>query len=194
MAGIDAYRSTLRSLTRGLWSGALDLDQFDSEMRSAMNRRLAQAWDEGAAECGLKPDEYTIEEQTTIGRAIAAEIAELPELEARIEENKKTIGGKLAPLLERVSSLWANRYNDLKNQAKLLTCKDEKLEWIYGDTEHCTTCLALNGRVKRGSTWAESGFQPQSPPNDMLECGGWNCQCRLEPTDKPISKGPLPRR
>lgn len=194
MAGIDAYQSTLRSLVRGYWSGVLDLDQFTGQIRTAMNRRLAQAWDEGAAECGIKPDEYTIEEQTALARAIADELSELPGFALRIDQNSKVNGGELLPLFGQVDNLWVNRYNDLKNRAKLMACKDEKLEWVLGATEqHCFQCNALNGRVKRGSFWQQSGYQPQNPPNSYLQCGGWNCRCSFEPTDKPVSRGPLPR-
>ena len=34
-------------------------------------------------------------------------------------------------------------------------------------------------------------FRPQNPPNQMLDCGGWRCQCRLEKTDSP-SFGHIP--
>lgn len=192
MAGIDSYRANLRSVTRGYWSGVLDLNQFYDQMRATMNTRLQQAWDEGAAECGIRPDEYTPEEQIALANGIANELNQLPGLALRVDQNSKVNKGKLTPLLDRVSSLWLDRYNDFKNRARLMACKDQKLEWIYGDTEHCTTCAALNGKVKRGSFWQTSGYQPQNPPNSALECGGWRCQCRLEPTDRAISKGPLP--
>lgn len=193
MAGIDQYRTALRSVTRGYWSGVIDLNQFFDEMRTAMNRRLTQAWDEGAAECGIKPDEYTIEEQLALGNAISKELSNLPDFALRIDQNKVN-EGKLAPLLDRAGTLWGNRYNDLKNRAKVLACKDQKLEWIIGPTEeHCPSCSRLNGKVKRGSVWQSSGVQPQNPPNGRLQCGGWNCLCELRQTDRAVSRGPLPR-
>jgi hypothetical protein len=172
----------------------IDLNQFFDQARTVMNRRLSQAWDEGAAECDVLPDEFTVEEQIALGNAIRDELAQLPGFALRIDQNSKANDGKLGPLLERVDDLWVNRYNDFSNQAKVLSCKDEKLLWVLGPTEkHCRTCPRLNGKVKRGSTWEASGIRPQNPPNNSLECGGWNCLCELKPTDRAISKGPLPR-
>lgn len=187
---INAYRSSLRSIVRGYWSGALSLDQFNDQMVGAINRRLSEAWDEGAAECGIRPDEYTVEEFRALGNAIHAELGHIPPFARDIGQNSKINGGKLGPHLAWVN-LWVNRYRDMKNMAKTMACKDAKLIWIYGDTQHCSTCLALHGKVKRASYWRER-VQPQQPPNSKLECGGWRCQCTLQPTDKPLSKGPLP--
>lgn len=194
MAGIDDYRSALRSVTRGYWSGVIDADQFFDGARSAMNRRLEQAWNEGAAECGILPDEFTIEEQTALARAITEEMDQLPGFALRIDQNSRANDGKLGPLLTRVDGLWVNRYNDLKNRAKVLACKDQKLEWVIGPTEeHCSSCSRLNGKVKRGSAWNASGIKPQDPPNGSLACGGWRCLCELRQTNRPVSRGPLPR-
>jgi hypothetical protein len=99
----------------------------------------------------------------------------------------------LDALLTRVP-LWANRYNDVVNQSKIITAsKGQKLEWVYGDTEHCATCAALNGIVAYATEWEESGFHPQGPPNDLLSCGGWRCQCELRPTDRRRSANALTR-
>lgn len=190
----SAYRTGLRSIVRGLWSGAISLGQFSDEMRGIINRRLTQAWDEGAAECGIKPDEYTIDEQSALGNAIRSELGYVTEFGLAIQADSQANGGKLQPFFSRVET-WANRYNDYKNRAKTMSCQDQKLVWILGATEqHCRTCPRLNGKVKRASFWQSSGIRPQSPPNPSIECGGWRCQCRLELTNEPISKGPLPRR
>lgn len=191
---VDTYRTGLRSIVRGFWSGAISLDQFYNEMRGVINRRLTQAWDEGARECGIKPDEYTLDEQLALGRAIQNELGFITEFGIAIQADSRENGGQLQPFFNRVET-WANRYRDVQNQAKVMACKDQKLEWVLGATEeHCSTCPRLNGKVKRGSVWQSSGIRPQNPPNDSIECGGWRCLCELVPTDKPVSKGPLPRR
>jgi hypothetical protein len=82
------------------------------------------------------------------------------------------------------AELWANRYTDTVNIA-ILTTKEQKLVWNLGATEeHCETCAALNGIVAWASEWELANVHPQSPPNDLLECGGWKCDCSLEPTEK----------
>jgi hypothetical protein len=54
--------------------------------------------------------------------------------------------------------------------------KDGLYEFVYGDTEHCSDCLRLNGQKHRMSDWIESDMMPKSA---NLECGGWLCKCEL---------------
>jgi len=191
---IASYRNGLRSAVRGLWSGALDRSQFNSNIRATINNRLSQAFEEGAAEFDIKPDEFTQEEFLALGKAIKTELANVKNLADRIQANDKASGGKLSPLMTRVNELWVNRYRDIRNQGKILTGKNQKLVWRLGATEqHCTTCPKLDGKVKRASEWNKSGIRPQNPPNGDLECGGWQCLCELKPTNLPISRGRLPR-
>jgi hypothetical protein len=85
--------------------------------------------------------------------------------------------------------MWINRYTEVVNTAKIMAGADRKLKWVLGPTEHCSSCLKLAGKVKRGSVWIASGIQPQSR---SLECGGFNCQCSLQPTTDRASAGRLP--
>jgi len=90
--------------------------------------------------------------------------------------------------------LWVSRYEDTKNEAILFYSeKGQRLRWVYGDTQHCETCAQLNGIVAFASEWETAGVQPQSPPNELLECQGWHCACTLEPTDDRRSADALTR-
>ncbi|HUV28112.1 MAG TPA: hypothetical protein VMW34_12170, partial [Anaerolineales bacterium] len=85
-------------------------------------------------------------------------------------------------------------YRDVYNRATIMAAKDQKLEWIYGDTvKHCVSCSSLSGKVKRGSQWEaffeKTGLRPQSP---RLACKGFECKCDTVPTTKPMSMGRLP--
>ena len=93
----------------------------------------------------------------------------------------------------RVDFDWANEsltVVEVVNLARTMADANQKLVWGLGPTEHCRTCLKLDGKVKRAEVWAAANIRPQSPD---LACGGWRCQCTLEPTDAPASPGPLPR-
>lgn len=55
--------------------------------------------------------------------------------------------------------------------------------WRLGNTiHHCSDCATLDGQIHTAEEWRLAGIAPQSPD---LECGGWNCDCRLDPTDEP---------
>lgn len=56
------------------------------------------------------------------------------------------------------------------------------LEWQLGNTEqHCSDCLRLNGIALTREEWSASGWRPRIR---RLECGGWNCDCRLILVDR----------
>lgn len=167
--GIDNYRRSLRAAVRGLWLGVLDFDQFIDTMMATIKRRLTQAWHEGAAECGVAPGELTPRERMTLDNRITGELRYVSKLAARVEDQSKARGGKLTPLLSPLS-IWINRYNDMRNQARISACENRKLIWVVDRSkESCQSCLRLEHKVKRGSFWQRTGIRPQHPPNSKLD-------------------------
>jgi hypothetical protein len=190
--GVDAYRLSLRGAVRALWSGTISYGQFFEMMSVAINRYIALSYYEGALECGIAQGELTPAERIEMQTAIVSELSFVTAFADAIVVGSKARGGKLSPQLDRVER-WVQRYSDVQSRARVSVCSDQKLEWILGDTiEHCTSCLKLSGKVKRASYWQRMGVYPQNPPNPNLECEGWGA-CQLLPTDRPSSKGPLPR-
>ena len=188
------YRRVLRAAVRGLWGGVIDYYGFYEVMFVAIDNAFYRAWYEGAAECGIKPEELTPDEQQELQQAIATERGFIGRFADTIEKNSKAEGGKLTPLLNRVDR-WVIRYNDIRNRAKMMACGDQKLEWVLGISEHCDSCLKLAGKIKRASYWQENDVRPQHPTKllCMIGAGGVSvCQCALVPTDRHLSPGPLP--
>ena len=193
-SGLDIYRKSLRDNVRGLWGGVIDYDQFWEAMTATTQRRLPQAWYEGAKDCGIMPADLSPEERTALQQAIVSEMSFVAKFDDDIMAGSKARGGKLQPLLARVER-WAARYTDLQSRARVMACEDQKLAWVMGPTKiHCPSCLKLGAppKVKRASYWRRVGVYPQNPPNPNLECNGWG-QCQLLPTDERCSPGPLPR-
>lgn len=188
----DTYFRRLKNIVRGLWAGEIDeanwFDLMDAQIRAGMR----EAWIEGAKAVGVNQDEFTQEELIAIDEKAFNQLPFLPGFGSDIVRRSKENGFNLAVHDARIE-LWANRWNEAFNDAKLSARDNPKLEWELGATEeHCPSCSRLNGKVKRQSYWKERGIQPQNGPNPMLKCEGWGCDCQLTPTDKPISKGPLP--
>lgn len=187
----SAFRSGVRSAVRGLWSGALSRSQFNSALSSAISRHLQTAWTEGAAECSVKADELTEEETKALAEFIAGQIDFISGFADAIREHDKTSKGKLQPLFDR-ADMWVNRYSQARQQASSMACGNLKKVWTLGATEHCPSCVRLNGKVKRNSYWQQKGILPRVAGASYLKCGGYRCKCSLETTDRPISKGNLP--
>lgn len=188
----EAYGRWLRGPVRGLWGGAIDRAQFEEAYRTAVEEGHYRAWYEGAAECGIRPDELSVDEHIALLELIDFELQWIPGLADFVIQKSKANGGKLTTCVNRLLP-WANRYAGVRAKAKTMACADRKLEWVLGPREEsCPSCMALSGKVKRGSYWHERGILPGVHGAAYLECRGYNCGCDLVPTDKPMSKGPLP--
>lgn len=186
---IGDYRAGIRSAVYGFWRGAGDYNWFLDAMIVVIDRQIPLAYYEGAAECGIAPDEITFEERMNIQRAILEQRMFIGGFADHIEQNTKALGGKRGPLYSRID-MWVARYNEVRERAKSKACADMKAEWIYGDTvAHCRDCSNVVGRVYRISIWDKYGWIPGSKD---LACGGWRCDCRREPTDAPVTKGRPP--
>ena len=194
-----AYK-TVDAFQRQLWNAALHLyrdgDTFgfvDSFVYS-IDAQLTRAWNEGAREVDVDPTDFTAEDTQKLDEIIANEHDYILTLAQDIEDarianmNLDDFRSKFAGRID----LWVNRYTDTVNSAKIWFGGKIKLEWVMGATEqHCQTCAQLNGIVAWSSEWLESGIQPQNPPNGMLECEGWRCDCHLNQTDKRRSPNAL---
>jgi len=126
----------------------------------------------------IKQLEAEIEIAQEAGAGLAAEI-----LAGRYDENE-------AGLLSRLA-MWATTAAGVYALGQLLKSDDPYLMWnrsLLKDS--CTTCLALDGVVRRASDWAKTSYYPQAR-NGSLACGGWRCGCFWTTVDGP-EKGSLP--
>lgn len=184
----DYMLSVITGLVRGVYSGTVG-GQFIDTMANLISGQLTQAYrqaweDEGTTEY-FAPDylasslEAMILSQYDFVDQFYRDI-----VDARIDTTS------IDPLLVR-AGMWANRWNEAYNEAvRLITVENGgKLMWQYGEAEHCDTCRALNGIIAFAKEWDTLGVKPQNAPNNMIECGGWNCQCALVSTDKRRSPG-----
>lgn len=190
----ESYRASVNANIRGLLLGHFDRSAFSDGMARSLQRGFERAWQEGADQCGISPEERTTEETDALAAAVATNVGFVPAFAQFIIDyrdralaagNKVVFGG----VLRSRAQLWHNRYQDIVNQAHTLACQDQKMEWVLGPTDHCSSCIKLGTLVKRGSVWASSGVRPQSPD---LACGGFRCQCALRATDAPATPGRVP--
>lgn len=187
----NAFRMSIRAAIRGYWSGNFSRAQFDDDMRNTINRRLNEAFEKIAHEFNISRDEFTTEENRWIGTFVASQISEISGLADDIDSNSKANGGKLREVMSR-AIMWSDRYSEVESRARAMFGGNEKLIWDVGATEHCSSCLRLNGTVKRASVWETAAGRGIYPKSKALACGGYRCQCRLRSTTQAVSKGRIP--
>lgn len=187
------YGRVLSRGVRDVYNGVATADDLLTVMARLLDEQMRRAWNEGMRENELDPQQdMTNDWEMLLQGIIDEEFGHVEQFIADVVAARDN-GTPIDPLLRR-AELWANRYNDVVNRAKLETAEPkDKFEWVYGDTQHCDTCARLNGIVARASEWEQAGFHPQQPPNEMLDCGGWRCQCELVPTDRRRSPDALTR-
>lgn len=169
---------------RELYNGQIDEFEMIDDMTALIEQQFNRAWREGARAVGVDPAvDFTDEDLEIIQGRIDDEYEFIPDFVQAIVDARNS-GGRIDQFRQRVS-LWANRYNEVVNDAKIYYGGRTRLEWQLGKTEeHCETCAALNGMVAFADEWEQSGFHPQGAPNELLECQGWQCDCSLSVTDK----------
>lgn len=185
------YGRVVRGLTHKLWAGEIDFYTFVSGMVDSIYFHYEKAWREGARQCGVSPADRTATEAQQLQWAITADIQSIMGFADFVGQHTKAEGWKLASVMPR-AELWSNRYKSIVTFAQVTACTDKKLTWRFGATEeHCADCARYNGRTYRATVWAEWGAIPRS---HRLECGGWRCDCRLDPTTAPVTPGhpPMP--
>lgn len=177
---VEYYLRTLQGLIRSVYNGMLG-GEFIDIMANLIQGQLTQAFQQAVDESGV---DWLPEMRGQVVTMILSEYEHVDQLyrdivDARVDKTP------LEPLLMR-AQLWANRWNDAYNTAKQMIAAHygQRMMWVYGDTDHCVTCQSLNGIVAYAREWEQLQVRPQSPPNSLLQCGGWRCQCRLEVTER----------
>lgn len=187
LKSIASYRSTIRANVRALWTGEWNLFQFVDAMVSTIEREFPLAWRDGAKECGVSMSELTDVERAKLASEIQNDLGFIIGFGQHIEANRRGIG--LLRGLKTRTEYWVQGYTRVMNVAKTMACGDKKLQWTLNPAEHCSSCLKLDGKVKRASFWNARGVHPKS--HNHLKCRQ-KCRCELKETDLPLSPGPLP--
>ena len=184
------FEKVIVSNVKLLHSGRRDAADFVDRMAALIEDQLRVAWNDGMRANDLDPRrDMKPEWEAILQDLIAEEWAHIESFAAAIElaaAEEKPVDG----LLSR-AQLWVNRYHEVVNLSKLTTRPKDRFVWRLGKTEeHCETCFTLNGVVATAADWAASGYRPQGR---NLKCGGWHCDCRVEYTEEPTTKGGIPK-
>lgn len=192
---VAEYTSRLWRACERLFLSGNDGNFIASVIRT-VDQQLTKAWYEGAEAVGVMPEDMTADDMQILTTIIDNEAEYVYGLSSDIlaaraaEMTSEEFAAKFVGRIE----IWAGRYPETQSRAKMHFGGKTRLIWQLGATEkHCVTCSQLNGIIAFAEEWEQSGVQPQAPPNAALECGGWRCDCSLNPTDKRRSPNALTR-
>lgn len=167
-AGESRYRRDIRNFIGVLWQKQMSQDDFVDTMTQLISVAFDQAWKDGAAMCGVKPDEYSDEEKAALEKRVAQEASFLPAFAQAIVDVRDEEGLKVNVMWPRADG-WALRYGQVKTMGQTMACADEKTKWVYGDTiRHC-----LPGDAMVLTSDGERRIDGMSPGNYVLTRDGW---------------------
>ena len=188
LKSMNSFGTYFTNDVHALYSRVMGRREFVRDLTRVITNQLTEAWNKGADESMVLPEDMTDEDKAVLQGIIDNEVTYLDGL---ADDIQNAAGDKTGweQFLSRIG-IWANRYQDVQNQARLYFGGKIKYKWQLGATEeHCETCAALNGLVAFAYEWELVGLHPQQPPNENLECGGWKCDCSLESTTDRRSYG-----
>lgn len=181
---IEEMQTAIESLVILLYNRQMTQQEFTGRLSAVVDTQLIEAWHAGMWENGFTPEEMLPEWAEQLEGILNNQQRFILGYAMDINEgrvNETPIDGFLMR-----AGLWAKRYTETHNAAILATSnRTDKLQWIFDpQKEHCTECEALDGIVAYSWEWERANVRPQAAPNERLGCGGWQCGCKLETTDK----------
>ncbi|MFQ5434614.1 MAG: phage portal protein [Anaerolineae bacterium] len=195
-ADLRDYHDELDALTRRALDRDISQDEFEKQLEELVLAAILAAFLLGGGDESVAGATAVLEEQRTIARESVQKLSQdIYDGEFDQRAATETIAGQtaesgLAKLAARLT-LWTAAVAGVFSLGQSHSPpevvdgapKQPRFIWVLGNTlEHCDDCLRLAKQVHTAEEWRRAGIQPQSPD---LECGGWNCDCRLDPTDAP---------
>ena len=199
----DELYSRLWAGVQRLWNGGKDANFLATFARS-IDRQLTDAWNSGADEMGVAPEDMSEDDMAILTGIIDNENTFIQGLADDIQSDNAG-GMSDADFQSQYSSrveMWANRWSETYNTAKIRFGGKQRLQFTLGATEkHCHTgdvpgkvgCADLDGIVLFADEWSQTGIVPNVADSPVLACGGWRCKCQLQPTDSRRTRGGLTR-
>jgi len=147
--------------------------QFRSKLASLLNKFGKLAFMDGLTDGGLDEPVLDDEDKSTI----ALMLSEQSQYVSGLSDVLFKGDGISDAEAQGKPAMWWNKSIAPFYQAGLASAdKNGMYEWVYGDTEHCFTCLTLNGQRHRMKDYIKRDLVPQG---DILDCKGFNCKCKL---------------
>lgn len=146
--------------------------------KRAMVDAFGEAFDLGWIDGGQK---FPLDDDASdwIAVKIDAEFGHIESLFDTFKEMKKEKDFDYFSFASDKADSYVRTVASVYNAGVMFAQKNKMLTWHLGATEkHCDTCLNLDGGRHRASWYAKKNYIPRTP-GAAMDCGGYNCDCRL---------------
>jgi hypothetical protein len=180
--GYDGIRTVMYGAIFGSVFGYLSGGSFAdtlNRMIAAVSKAYIETADAGYQEAGA---ELPLDADTAAwARAqLDAQFGFIDELFESLKQIRKDGDFDAGAIAAARADSYSSALDGFYNEALLRGNKNVSAVWRLGATEkHCKTCASLDGQSHRISWYIERDYIPRKS-GCALDCGGWNCDCRLE--------------
>jgi len=176
----NEYWATVYDAVDGYLTGNKPITAFRNSMYNAMNSAFQTGAELGYVNGGgeVPLDKKT---QTWLDGEILAEKENINNLFKDLKQNWEEKDA-IAEAFKRADG-YAGKLDAIYAQGMMYGAGNPMLTWQLGETEkHCPTCAKLNGRRHSAEWFISRNYIPRKPYAGM-DCGGFNCDCRLVDKD-----------
>lgn len=173
------FENAFAEVLREARNGNLSRRRWASLVRSQIKRYGMAAFRDGLQDGGVDPEEMTDDDRQTVNELISDQSRYVTQFGAVLFDSKAISDAEA----QQKPAMWYNRsIHPFYQQGELSADQNGMREWVLGRTEeHCSTCSAANTQRHRLKSWHARGILPKNNGFADLECGGFNCECRLVP-------------
>lgn len=149
----------------------INRQNFAGRMRAALRRYGLVAFRDGMNDANYNPESMSAEELAAFRSWQSDQSSYVTNFGAEIFKQ-----GITELEITARASMWTNKSLDtIYWQGVAFGAPNKLYRWVLGDTEHCHTCLSLEGKARTMKDW-QATIMPRS---SQLDCGGYNCGCSL---------------
>lgn len=182
------FEEALEAVITEARAGNITRVRFGNILRDVIRRFGRMAYIDGLVDGGVTGAELDEEDESNI----TSLTKEQSQYVTGLGDTLYKEGGISDEEAKQKPAMWFNKTIAPFYTAGLSSAdKNGYYEWVYGDTEHCEDCRALNGQVHRLKDYERTGWLPKA---EKLECKGFNCKCNLVRRDKGRAKGKFPAK
>lgn len=177
---VRAYRDALTNWAYEVMGGRMNPMDMRRAHKALIRKTAQEVYFEGMREGGIRnpADEADEADYGRIKEWVQTQVAHADDF-ADVAGQVKNDAALRSGILRRLG-LWVESVDSLGQQGVMSAKSNRPGVWHLGNTlEHCSTCRMLDKKRHRVNWFLSRGYIPRQPGNEMLECGGWVCQCSI---------------
>lgn len=173
---ISLYGDNFESLAQRALDGEIERDTFQDALAALVASFILALFQRGARRQFFEMEE---EAQQAVQRVVEENTTAISGLTDDLYSGRYDL---LSQVQWRIDE-WMNSAIGAFYEGMVHDPANPHLIWVLGPTsDHCSTCVRLNGQIHTAQEWQASSFWPR---NRNLACKGYHCLCQMFPANGP---------